>query len=826
MVNIAQVDQTGKGKIEEIAARNDTLSLQILLALLFAKAFNPDSGLTLRSIANAIGAHPQQVKRRIMGDKRCQSRLKGLVRWENGRGRKGTKVWLSKEGMAATIAVLAGVTFSHQPQSALFEDPQKWLQVLALFATDQNPKPQRSQKNVTPTLKNSSNLTVSFKDENLTVPKASGLKTFIKATIAIFNEPLARNDYGLSCVVGRELIREYGLDGAIGIVRHAKRAWIDGTPRQVLLFARRHNEALFEAYLRDCERRENLKRIRAIMRPFEAPTEKPKPALPNLKGDRTERAAEIIAADQPLRPLAARSGKKRCPRCGAEGFELPLKRFERYFPHIPCPEADRYVGAEICGYCLKDLRLTETKEALAVNPNGLTTDADPSGCQPSPMTKTTPTDADQAPMDSDPLADDAFADANPYQPDPTEAFDDLHDDPADATEPTEPDGDLQADDDALAEPIEALRAADQDLPDDDDAIADATAMAWASDGQNDPNGDGEICPSLTVGFRAADNRWASDPTDDDLPDDSDDESEPLPPLKCELCGRSEGEPHPALQSWQRNDFLCLSELSDAFKQRFGLPECGLLCRGCYLTLCASLVSTSDPDGNCQSADQDAPANEPTEPDPTDGFWAADSDIAAEATLKATEPTEAPADQDTQDTIDDNPLADNAADDDLADATNEAADQDPPDWAADEAIDDSDGQNDPSGDKENCPSPLLPLPDSAAEGLKPIVRDLLISHQSDGATEIVRDGITYRLKDFHCLDDGKAFALIEADPITMSPLQKALIDELFRLHERDGTVAIERDGFRVEIAEVIPVTQGKTLYRVSITKLKLGRGRKR
>jgi len=67
MVNIAQVDQTGKGKIEEIAARNDTLSLQILLALLFAKAFNPDSGLTLRSIANAIGAHPQQVKRRING---------------------------------------------------------------------------------------------------------------------------------------------------------------------------------------------------------------------------------------------------------------------------------------------------------------------------------------------------------------------------------------------------------------------------------------------------------------------------------------------------------------------------------------------------------------------------------------------------------------------------------------------------------------------------------------------------------------------------------------------------------------------------------------
>jgi len=358
---------------------------------------------------------------------------------------------------------------------------------------------------------------------------------------------------------------------------------------------------------------------------------------------------------------------------------------------------------------------------------------------------------------------------------------------------------------------EGFRAAD-DLHDDlhdalADAIADRDPTDWASDQLTD----------LTEADQS------TDPTDDDLPTDDDDEGEPLPPPACEVCGRSEGEPHPALQSWQRNDFLCLSELSDAFKQRFGLPECGLLCRGCYVTLCARLANPADLNGNGQSADQDAPANEPTEPDPTDDFWAADSDIAAEATLKATEPTEAPADQDTQDTIDDNPLADNAADDDLADATNEAADQDPPDWAADEAIDDSDGQNDPSGDKENCPSPLLPLPDSAAEGLKPIVRDLLISHQSDGATEIVRDGITYRLKDFHCLDYCKAFALIEADPITMSPPLKALIDELCRLYKRDGTVAIERDGFRVEIAEVIPITQGKTLYRFSVTKL--GRGRK-
>jgi len=120
----------------------------------------------------------------------------------------------------------------------------------------------------------------------------------------------------------------------------------------------------------------------------------------------------------------------------------------------------------------------------------------------------------------------------------------------------------------------------------DDAFADC-------DGQNDPSSDRENCLSL------------ADTTE--LADDSDDEDEPLPPPACELCGRKEGERHPSLQGWQRNDFLCLSELSDAFKRHFGLPECGLLCRGCYVTLGLRLVSTSDPDRNGQST---ANANEP------------------------------------------------------------------------------------------------------------------------------------------------------------------------------------------------------------------------
>jgi len=362
--SLTQLYAVVEGKIPE----NDAISRQILVALLALKAFNPNSALTLRSIAKAIGAHPQQVKRKITGDRHCYSRLKGLVRWQNGRGRKGTKVWLSAEGKAAAIALLASVTFPQRPQSSLFEDPQKWLQVLVLFATDRKPQPNRSAKNVTPTSKNMFRPTVSLKDEDLKVHSESEFKTFVRATTAIFNQPLTRNDFGFRCKVGKTLLAEFPLDAAIGIIRHAQRAWSNATPAQVLRFALKHKEALYEAHLRECERRENLKRIRAVMRPFVAPTEKPKqpPTSPPIKGDRAERAAEIVAADQPLQPIAQRRGKKRCPRCGAEGFELVLKRFDCYYPEVPCPEADRWNGVEVCVYCFKTLRIDEMRAVLTV----------------------------------------------------------------------------------------------------------------------------------------------------------------------------------------------------------------------------------------------------------------------------------------------------------------------------------------------------------------------------------------------------------------------------------------------------------------------------
>jgi hypothetical protein len=199
------------------------------------------------------------------------------------------------------------------------------------------------------------------------VRHANEFKTFVRATTAIFNQPLTRNDFGFRCKVGKTLLAEFPLDAAIGIIRHAQRAWTNATPAQVLRFALKHREALYEAHLRECERRETLRRIKSIMLPFEAKPEKPKqpPTSPPIKGDRAERAAEIVANDQPLQPIAlTQRGKKRCCRCGREGFELVLKRFDRCYPEIPCPEADRWNGVEVCDYCFKTLCIDEIRKAL------------------------------------------------------------------------------------------------------------------------------------------------------------------------------------------------------------------------------------------------------------------------------------------------------------------------------------------------------------------------------------------------------------------------------------------------------------------------------
>jgi hypothetical protein len=165
---------------------------------------------------------------------------------------------------------------------------------------------------------------------------------------------------------------------------------------------------------------------------------------------------------------------------------------------------------------------------------------------------------------------------------------DADQDPADAPDQAPTDADALTDDGpTVADPTEALRAAD-DADDGDDAVADPL-----TDPMDDPEPD-------------------SDEGDDD---EDDDDGEPLPPPTCDLCGRSQGEPHPALNKGQVNNLMALSRLSDAFKHRFGLPEFGVICRGCYMTLCRTLILGGQPD----------PAPSPADQTPTDAVADANPD---------------------------------------------------------------------------------------------------------------------------------------------------------------------------------------------------------
>jgi hypothetical protein len=165
---------------------------------------------------------------------------------------------------------------------------------------------------------------------------------------------------------------------------------------------------------------------------------------------------------------------------------------------------------------------------------------------------------------------------------------DADQDPADAPDQATKDADALTDDaPTVADPTEALRAAD-DADDGDDAIADP--LTYPTDGDDDD-------------------------------DEDDDDGEPLPPPSCDLCGRFQGEPHPALNKGLFNNLMALSRLSDAFKHRFGLPEFGVICRGCYMTLCRTLILGGQPDPAADQAPKDAVADanpDSHQPDQSDG----------------------------------------------------------------------------------------------------------------------------------------------------------------------------------------------------------------
>jgi hypothetical protein len=134
---------------------------------------------------------------------------------------------------------------------------------------------------------------------------------------------------------------------------------------------------------------------------------------------------------------------------------------------------------------------------------------------------------------------------------------------------------------------------------------------------DDPVADANPADPLTAPM--GDTEPDSDEGDDD---EDDDDGEPLPPPSCALCGRFQGEPHPALNKGQVNNLMALSRLSDAFKHRFGLPEFGVICRGCYMTLCRTLILGGQPDPadapNQAPMGSDPMDDAPTEPDGDDG----------------------------------------------------------------------------------------------------------------------------------------------------------------------------------------------------------------
>jgi hypothetical protein len=678
------------------------------------------------------------VKRLIRGDRRHKAKLAGLgwVRWDEGKGRSGTRYRLTDEGAKVANILAKGLSVGKATLRALATDylrkqrrplPPDALDAFVTGYIEKGLAALQDRRVVAillaliPTAKNvTKNVTTSF----ISMPSNDGFKNrcshqAVPSSKLALAERLYR-DYGVRWWVAEDLAARYSplaIKAAIALRERRNGAIYNPAGFIVYLLRDGYAQRLAEAWRR--------------ARPRPRPTRKPP--------DEPDWDAIVAALREALAPYGIRVDD--AGRAVLPNYLLPLP-----------PDPDEAVALLWRHGFLRD-------------GNGQDADQDPADAP------------DQAPTDADALTDDA-----PTVADPTEALRAADD--AD-------DGDDEDDDgEPLPPPTCDLCGRSQGEPHpalNKGQVNNLMALSRLSDafkhrfglpefgvicrgcymtlcrtlilgGQPDPADAPDQAPTVadpTEALRAAD--------DADDGDDEDDDGEPLPPPSCDLCGRKEGEPHPALASWQRNDFLCLSELSDDFKQRFGLPKAGLLCRGCYVTLCRTLCP----------ADQDQ-------------------------NTEATETDQAPKDND----------------DAIADAK---PDSHQPDR--------SDGQNDPSDDSENCPNPLVKvflLPDSAAEAFQPVVRDLMTAFKTKDATEIVKDGVTYRLKDFRPLEGGLAFALIEVDATTLPPETQALIDELCRLYKRDGTVAIERGCLRVEIAEVIRLAEGKALYRFSVTKLDKGR----
>ena len=407
--NLTQVAPTRKGKITKVAAEtpafaltptetyiadrvarwqaalSDARCIKVLLALYTTNAFSPCFALSARSICTLTGLrHHQVVRRLIRGDRHCRAKLVGLVAWLEGKGRRGTRFWLTPEGRKVAELIANDFQVGKATLTALATD--RWRRKMAHHA-------EMAHQNGTPT-ENTMPLNGSY---NVCSPTAvSALKPVSQKPVSGLAARLWQ-DYGVALKVANDLVARYSpaeIEAAI-LLRERRNGAI-------------YNGAGFIVYLLSNGFARNYVRAR-------------------------------------------------------------LQARQRAQPKPPDdPDWDAAIAA--------------LREALA--PYGIVVD------------------------------DEGFADlpngrlALPSNPD--EAIDLLR-----------RHGILQND-----------QSTNKDAP--DLRIADR-------DGQNDPSGDGENCPSLTVGFRATDDlpddpADATDPTD--LPAD-DDEGEPLPLPSCELCGRLE-----------------------------------------------------------------------------------------------------------------------------------------------------------------------------------------------------------------------------------------------------------------------------------------------
>lgn len=123
--NIAQKSQ--KGKVQSCAerwqqAQRDGRCQAILLTLFESGATNSFNSMSYRQISRRTSIHHNTIRRLIAGDKKCRSKLMGLVRYPEKGKRSGC--YLTPEGRIVAEKWAKGETFSFEQLKLLAESQQ------------------------------------------------------------------------------------------------------------------------------------------------------------------------------------------------------------------------------------------------------------------------------------------------------------------------------------------------------------------------------------------------------------------------------------------------------------------------------------------------------------------------------------------------------------------------------------------------------------------------------------------------------------------------------------------------------------------------------